>query len=142
MDESEANEDHLPKGAHGYDAEFVDEMQTIMYASGPDIRDRVGIDEMEQVDHYNVLCDLLSVKPKANNGSVAILARVLTKHAHKDSEEGGHSGEDDSNQDDSGEEENDASGEHASAIFIHCLLLAMLTMFTYWGGTINKIKLN
>lgn len=121
----------MPKGVHGYDVEFVDEMQGLMYASGPDIRDGQVIDEMEQVDHYNVLCDLLGLKPKANNGSVAILSKILTKHTREDEDQ-----EDDNDEksNEIGSKEDDDDDNHALGVgycfsltmFITCLFLCFV----------------
>lgn len=114
----------MPKGVHGYDVEFVDEMQAIMYASGPDIRNGLVIEEMEQVDHYNALCDLLGLKPRPNNGSVAILSRILTKHAKDDDDD--EDGDDDDKSDESGSNEDDDDDNEAMG-FGHCLSLTVFT---------------
>jgi len=69
----------MSKGDHGYDHEYVAEMNTIMYAYGPDIHAGQVIKQMEQVDHYNIFCQLLDLEPRANNGTTELYSKILFK---------------------------------------------------------------
>lgn len=101
----------LPRGNHGYDPDFVEEMDGIMYAYGPDIRDGTVIEEMDMVDHYGVLCHLLGLEPRPNNGTVEMYDEILNKFDDDSSEEEKAAGDDKDDDDDDSKEENDKKAE-------------------------------
>lgn len=101
-DEDDVDDETLPKGIDGYDGDFISEMKGIMYAFGSDIQDNRVIDEISQVDHYNVFCELLELKPRANNGSATLAKKLLSKF-EKDDDDDDDSEEDDDKDDDSKE---------------------------------------
>lgn len=90
-DDDNSDDDHIHKGLHGYDPEYTADMSGIMYAFGCDIQDNKVIDEIEQVDHYDIFCELLGLHPKPNNGSHDVMRKIMSKF-----EEDSDSDEDDS----------------------------------------------
>lgn len=63
-------------GLHGYDnAEPI--MRAIFFAKGPLIRRRNRINEMHNIDLYNIFCKILNLTPDANNGTVTAIGMVL-----------------------------------------------------------------
>lgn len=96
-DPDDDGDQDMPKGSHGYDPDYVDEMSAIMYAYGPDIRDGQVIEQMDQVDHYNLFCALLNLEPKPNNGTTEMFKQVLNKYAteEEDQNDGEKENEDD-----------------------------------------------
>ena len=58
------------QGDHGYDIDEFPEMKTMLLATGPGFKKGVRSSEMmSNVDHYNVMCHLLDLKCRPNNGS-------------------------------------------------------------------------
>lgn len=55
-------------GYDGYDVDHTEEMNGIFMAFGPSIREGYEIDTIEQVDVYNLMCHLIGIKPKNNDG--------------------------------------------------------------------------
>ena len=78
-----------------------------MYASGPDIQRSEVIEEMEQVDHYNVFCHLLGIEPKPNNGSMSIAKRILRKFDDVDEDDDKSESKEDSKEDDDDDDKDD-----------------------------------
>lgn len=103
MDVDENGNVDLSRGGHGYDAAFVEEMDAIMYAYGPDIKAGQVIEEMDMVDHYGLFCHLLGLSPRPNNGSTEMYDEVLSKFADS-SEEEKDGADDDDDDDDEGKE--------------------------------------
>ncbi|XP_066912455.1 bis(5'-adenosyl)-triphosphatase enpp4-like [Clytia hemisphaerica] len=64
-------------GLHGYDPSTCPEMQTIFYARGPAFKRAVTMEAFESVNVYPLLAHLLGVKPRPNNGSLAVFKHVL-----------------------------------------------------------------
>ena len=54
-------------GTHGYDISNSD-MHAIFYAEGPAFKKGSSVDELHNVDIYNIVAALLSVKPEPNDG--------------------------------------------------------------------------
>lgn len=106
MDVDDDGDVDLSRGDHGYDAAFVEEMDGIMYAYGPDIKDGQVVEEMDMVDHYGLFCHLLGLTPKPNNGSTEMYDEVLSKFDDSSEEK-----DDDDDDDDSKEGEKKGDGE-------------------------------
>lgn len=62
---------YLQPGLHGLDpfSEESDDMRTIFFASGPSFKKGYVSPPLEMVDHYNIFCHVLGIKPLSNNGS-------------------------------------------------------------------------
>uniref|UniRef100_UPI00358E329C bis(5'-adenosyl)-triphosphatase enpp4-like n=1 Tax=Myxine glutinosa TaxID=7769 RepID=UPI00358E329C len=58
-----------PVGEHGYN-NSLSAMQTILFASGPDLQTGIKIPTMRNIDIYPLLCHLLGIHPQPNNGSL------------------------------------------------------------------------
>lgn len=56
------------KGDHGYDWKFSD-MHSIFFAEGPAFKRGFTIDTLYNVDIYNIIADILKLKPAPNDGS-------------------------------------------------------------------------
>jgi predicted AlkP superfamily pyrophosphatase or phosphodiesterase len=54
-------------GTHGYDIENSD-MHAIFYAAGPAFKKGSWVDELHNVDIYNIVAALLSIRPEPNDG--------------------------------------------------------------------------
>jgi len=102
------------QGYNGYDPDDVDEMNTIMYAFGPDFRADFEAEPIRQVDHYNLLCHLTGVKPKPNDGVWGRVQQLLKSEEPEDSDEN-----------DSSEEDGDNA---ASQTTLSLLLVALVTL--------------
>ena len=77
-DKTKPTWDVIYKGHHGYDSYKVDEMKTLMYASGPKLkRNHLNAQPMMMTDHYNLICNLLELKPLANDGKWASVEGLL-----------------------------------------------------------------
>ncbi|XP_023240187.1 ectonucleotide pyrophosphatase/phosphodiesterase family member 6-like [Centruroides sculpturatus] len=68
-------------GSHGYDPYKVKDMRTIFYARGPDLKKGYISPPIENVDHYNLMCHLLGIKPLSNNGSLERIEGMFTNSA-------------------------------------------------------------
>jgi len=58
-------------GTHGYDNRLAD-MQAIFIGRGPALKQGYQVDSINNVDVYSLICQLLSLNPAANNGSMPI----------------------------------------------------------------------
>uniref|UniRef100_UPI00398EC2D3 ectonucleotide pyrophosphatase/phosphodiesterase family member 3-like n=1 Tax=Pristiophorus japonicus TaxID=55135 RepID=UPI00398EC2D3 len=63
-------------GNHGYDNEYKS-MQAIFIANGPDFRFETEVDPFDNIELYNLMCDLLHITPAPNNGSHGSLNHLL-----------------------------------------------------------------
>ncbi|MBM3420723.1 MAG: alkaline phosphatase family protein, partial [Bacteroidetes bacterium] len=63
-------------GTHGYDPSNSD-MHGIFYAAGPAFRKGGRVDELHNVDIYNIVAALLSVKPEPNDGDAVRAGAVF-----------------------------------------------------------------
>ncbi|XP_029823993.3 glycerophosphocholine cholinephosphodiesterase ENPP6 [Ixodes scapularis] len=59
------------KGNHGYDPLQTEDMRAIFLATGPGLKKGFLNEGVHMVDHYNVVCRLLGIAPKDNNGTLA-----------------------------------------------------------------------
>ncbi|XP_043117298.1 ectonucleotide pyrophosphatase/phosphodiesterase family member 2-like isoform X3 [Puntigrus tetrazona] len=63
-------------GDHGYDNK-INSMQTIFLGYGPSFKFKTKIPPFENIELYNVMCDLLGLKPAPNNGTHGSLNQLL-----------------------------------------------------------------
>ncbi|XP_035258742.1 ectonucleotide pyrophosphatase/phosphodiesterase family member 2-like [Anguilla anguilla] len=69
-------------GDHGYDNK-INSMQTIFLAYGPTFKFKTKVPAFENIELYNVMCDLLGLKPAPNNGTHGSLNHILKNPPHK-----------------------------------------------------------
>ncbi|KAJ8353808.1 hypothetical protein SKAU_G00213750 [Synaphobranchus kaupii] len=69
-------------GDHGYDNK-INSMQTIFLAHGPTFKFKTKVPAFENIELYNVMCDLLGLKPAPNNGTHGSLNHLLKNPSHK-----------------------------------------------------------
>ncbi|XP_063041608.1 ectonucleotide pyrophosphatase/phosphodiesterase family member 2 [Engraulis encrasicolus] len=63
-------------GDHGYDNK-INSMQTIFMGYGPSFKFKTKVPVFENIELYNVMCDLLGLTPAPNNGTHGSLNAVL-----------------------------------------------------------------
>ncbi|XP_073780586.1 autotaxin isoform X4 [Danio rerio] len=63
-------------GDHGYDNK-INSMQTIFLGYGPAFKFKTKIPPFENIELYNIMCDLLGLKPAPNNGTHGSLNQLL-----------------------------------------------------------------
>uniref|UniRef100_A0A674I5U0 Ectonucleotide pyrophosphatase/phosphodiesterase 3 n=1 Tax=Terrapene triunguis TaxID=2587831 RepID=A0A674I5U0_9SAUR len=63
-------------GNHGYDNEFKS-MEAIFIAHGPSFKEKTEVEPFENIEIYNLMCDLLHIKPAPNNGTHGSLNHLL-----------------------------------------------------------------
>ena len=103
-DDDENNDSEEPKkGLHGFHPIFSREMNSAMFATGPDLEKNHVVNAVDQVDLYNVFCKLLKIKPLKNDGNKDIVDDFI----HDSSSE--EHGEDENNGADSDEDSGDIS---------------------------------
>ncbi|NXW86982.1 ENPP3 phosphodiesterase, partial [Alopecoenas beccarii] len=77
-------------GNHGYNNEFKS-MEAIFLAYGPSFKEQTEVDAFENIEVYNLMCDLLHITPAPNNGTHGSLNHLLKtpfynpSHANEDS---------------------------------------------------------
>ncbi|NXH20071.1 ENPP3 phosphodiesterase, partial [Bucco capensis] len=77
-------------GNHGYNNEFKS-MEAIFLAYGPSFKEKTEVDAFENIEVYNLMCDLLHITPAPNNGTHGSLNHLLKSpfynpsHAKEDS---------------------------------------------------------
>ncbi|XP_043922856.1 ectonucleotide pyrophosphatase/phosphodiesterase family member 2 [Protopterus annectens] len=69
-------------GDHGYDNK-INSMQTVFIGYGPYFKYKTKVPPFENIELYNVMCDLLGLKPAPNNGSHGSLNHLLRNPVHK-----------------------------------------------------------
>ncbi|NXU84218.1 ENPP3 phosphodiesterase, partial [Xiphorhynchus elegans] len=65
-------------GNHGYNNEFKS-MEAIFLAYGPGFKEKTEVDAFENIEVYNLMCDLLRITPAPNNGTHGSLNHLLKK---------------------------------------------------------------
>ncbi|KAG8441663.1 hypothetical protein GDO86_010737 [Hymenochirus boettgeri] len=70
------------QGDHGYDNK-INSMQTVFVGHGPSFKYRTKVPPFENIELYNVMCDLLGLKPAPNNGTHGSLNHLLRATTHK-----------------------------------------------------------
>ena len=63
-------------GDHGYDNQLVN-MHPIFIAHGPAFKKAYKAEPFDSVDVYPLLCHLLDVEPRPNNGSLDVIRHIL-----------------------------------------------------------------
>uniref|UniRef100_A0A8B9F8Z8 Ectonucleotide pyrophosphatase/phosphodiesterase 3 n=1 Tax=Amazona collaria TaxID=241587 RepID=A0A8B9F8Z8_9PSIT len=63
-------------GNHGYNNQFKS-MEAIFLAYGPSFKEQTEVDAFENIEVYNLLCDLLHITPAPNNGTHGSLNHLL-----------------------------------------------------------------
>ncbi|XP_077446710.1 autotaxin-like isoform X2 [Stigmatopora argus] len=63
-------------GDHGFDNK-INSMRTIFMGHGPSFRFRTQVPEFDNIELYNVMCDLLGLTPAPNNGTHGSLNAML-----------------------------------------------------------------
>uniref|UniRef100_A0A7N6A0C1 SMB domain-containing protein n=1 Tax=Anabas testudineus TaxID=64144 RepID=A0A7N6A0C1_ANATE len=63
-------------GDHGYDNK-INSMQTIFLGYGPTFKFKTKVPVFENIELYNIMCDLLGLKPAPNNGTHGSLNHLL-----------------------------------------------------------------
>lgn len=63
-------------GNHGYDNEFKS-MEAIFLAHGPSFKQKTEVEPFDNIEVYNLLCDLLHIQPAPNNGTHGSLNHLL-----------------------------------------------------------------
>ncbi|NXQ19319.1 ENPP3 phosphodiesterase, partial [Peucedramus taeniatus] len=74
-------------GNHGYNNEFKS-MEAIFLAYGPSFKEKTEVDAFENIEVYNLMCDLLNIVPAENNGTHGSLNHLLKKPFHNPSHPG------------------------------------------------------
>ncbi len=67
---------YIRGGAHGYDNSNSD-MFSIFYAVGPSFKKGFQLEELNNVDVYNLVCRILDIKPAPNDGKPAHIKRMI-----------------------------------------------------------------
>ncbi|XP_038600978.1 ectonucleotide pyrophosphatase/phosphodiesterase family member 2 isoform X1 [Tachyglossus aculeatus] len=70
------------QGDHGFDNK-VNSMQTVFVGYGPTFKYKTKVPPFENIELYNVMCDLLGLKPAVNNGTHGSLNHILRTNAYK-----------------------------------------------------------
>ncbi|CAH2285817.1 ectonucleotide pyrophosphatase phosphodiesterase family member 2 isoform X2 [Pelobates cultripes] len=70
------------QGDHGYDNK-INSMQTVFVGYGPTFKYKTKVPPFENIELYNVMCDLLGLKPAPNNGTHGSLNHLLKVASHK-----------------------------------------------------------
>ncbi|KAM4042778.1 ectonucleotide pyrophosphatase/phosphodiesterase family member 3 isoform 2-T2 [Anomaloglossus baeobatrachus] len=63
-------------GNHGYDNEFKS-MEAIFIGHGPGFKKQEEVDSFDNIELYNLMCDLLKIHPAPNNGTHGSLNHLL-----------------------------------------------------------------
>jgi len=63
-------------GAHGYDNRNPD-MYGIFFAAGPAFKKNYKVEELNNVDIYNLVCRILNLKPAVNDGDMSQIIKML-----------------------------------------------------------------
>uniref|UniRef100_A0A4W3IEX8 Ectonucleotide pyrophosphatase/phosphodiesterase 2 n=1 Tax=Callorhinchus milii TaxID=7868 RepID=A0A4W3IEX8_CALMI len=64
------------QGDHGYDNK-INSMQTVFIGHGPSFKHRTKVPPFENIELYNVMCDLLGLTPAPNNGTHGSMNHLL-----------------------------------------------------------------
>uniref|UniRef100_A0A6I8QX54 Autotaxin n=1 Tax=Xenopus tropicalis TaxID=8364 RepID=A0A6I8QX54_XENTR len=70
------------QGDHGYDNK-INSMQTVFVGHGPSFKYKTKVPPFENIELYNVMCDLLGLKPAPNNGTHGSLNHLLRVASYK-----------------------------------------------------------
>ncbi|XP_053322601.1 ectonucleotide pyrophosphatase/phosphodiesterase family member 2 isoform X2 [Spea bombifrons] len=70
------------QGDHGYDNK-ISGMQTVFIGHGPTFKYKTKVPPFENIELYNVMCDILGLKPAPNNGTHGSLNHLLRVASYK-----------------------------------------------------------
>uniref|UniRef100_F7F913 Ectonucleotide pyrophosphatase/phosphodiesterase 2 n=2 Tax=Monodelphis domestica TaxID=13616 RepID=F7F913_MONDO len=70
------------QGDHGFDNK-VNSMQTVFVGYGPTFKYKTKVPPFENIELYNVMCDLLGLRPAPNNGTHGSLNHLLRTNTHR-----------------------------------------------------------
>ena len=73
---AEANPDRFTGGTHGYDNEALS-MRALFVAHGSAFKKGVTVEPFENVELYNVMADILGIRPSENDGTPGSLDAIL-----------------------------------------------------------------
>ncbi|KAM4693250.1 ectonucleotide pyrophosphatase/phosphodiesterase family member 3 isoform 2-T2 [Discoglossus pictus] len=68
-------------GNHGYDNEFKS-MEAIFIGHGPGFKRGLEVEAFDNIEIYNLMCDLLKIQPAPNNGTHGSLNHLLAQPFH------------------------------------------------------------
>ncbi|XP_034278118.1 ectonucleotide pyrophosphatase/phosphodiesterase family member 2 isoform X5 [Pantherophis guttatus] len=69
-------------GDHGYDNK-INSMQTVFLGYGPSFKYKTKVPPFENIELYNLMCDLLGLKPAPNNGTHGSLNHLLRSSTYR-----------------------------------------------------------
>ncbi|XP_069776682.1 autotaxin isoform X4 [Narcine bancroftii] len=72
------------QGDHGYDNK-INSMQTVFIGHGPSFKFKTKVPSFENIELYNVMCDLLGLKPAPNNGTHGSMNHLLRNPPYRPS---------------------------------------------------------
>ena len=87
----ESGEEYQPKGVHGYDHQHP-LMRAMFVAHGPAFPHPSGsrLEEFQNTNVYNIICDSVGVHPLSNNGSIRLPFKPVGLHSDPDVETGAY----------------------------------------------------
>ncbi|AUD40134.1 alkaline phosphodiesterase [Flamingopox virus FGPVKD09] len=86
LTDENGNLEHRSGGFHGSDNNFQD-MTAVFVGYGPAFLDDVRVPIFDNIELYNVMCEILGIKPANNNGTVGSLNNILrnSRYTHSSS---------------------------------------------------------
>ncbi|XP_007945582.1 ectonucleotide pyrophosphatase/phosphodiesterase family member 3 [Orycteropus afer afer] len=69
-------------GNHGYNNKFKS-MEAIFLAHGPSFKEKLEVEPFDNIEVYNLMCDLLHIQPAPNNGTHGSLNHLLKTPFYK-----------------------------------------------------------
>jgi hypothetical protein len=105
-------------------------MRAIMYGFGPAFRKDYVCGPLEQVDHYNLFCHLIHIKPKPNNGTYSRVEKLLIESESSDDESGQQIDDEDSDSDQNNENGVPNNKLHSILIYIFVLNFSYLMFYS------------
>lgn len=82
VDKKESGDKDYFSGEHGYDNRY-ESMQAVFIGYGPSFKYKTEVDPVENIELYNLMCDLLGVMPMPNNGTHGSLNHLLRRPVHR-----------------------------------------------------------
>ncbi|XP_078319808.1 uncharacterized protein LOC111119482 isoform X2 [Crassostrea virginica] len=73
---TDANYFYCTGGNHGWD-NLYKSMHALFLAHGPGFKEKLQIDPFENIELYNMMCELMGIKPALNNGTLGSLHHIL-----------------------------------------------------------------
>lgn len=69
-------------GGHGWDPTIVTNMRGIFFANGPSFKKAHKVGGLKNVELYNLMCNILQIKPSPNNGTFENVKPILNQYEH------------------------------------------------------------